>query len=188
MLKPDELQGLALQPDDPLEDPNYLPEDLINEKITGPSVEMDPSQVTGNMNYIHLSKEERAQDELDRKELALRKLFTALQNDTIMYKFDQNNLQLHIVDSVSKRVLSKVNMPKYVIRSFKKIKRSFKTLKSVLSKYEKDSLNKIFKSYMEKSYKHSMEHIKQKQEILGKQKIYLEIQRKQQKEFMHQQA
>lgn len=171
MLKPDEVQDLALQLHDRLEDPDYSPENLIKDQVPGPRYKIDSTELTGNLNYVHKTKEELAQDELDHKELALRKLFTALQNDTIMYKFDQNKLELHIVDSVSKRILSKVKMPKYVIRSFKRIKKSFKTLKNVLSRYEKDSLNKIFKSYMEKSYKHSMKNIKANQEVLDKQKM-----------------
>lgn len=187
MLKPDELQGLALNPDDPLEDPDMKPENLIEDSITGPKITSRYGLLHSGANFVTQTKAQKEQEELDRKELNLRKLFTALQNDTIMYKFDHSSLQLHIVDSRSKRLISKVAMPHYVLKSFKKIKKSFKTLQKVLSTYEKDSLNKIFKSYMEKSYKDSLRHISAQQDVLAKQKVLLEIQNEQEKQFLRDQ-
>jgi hypothetical protein len=184
MLKPDELQGLALNPDDPLEDPDMKPENLIEHRITGPKITSRYGLLRSGANFVTQTKAQKEQEELDRKQLNLRKLFTALQNDTIMYKFDHSTLQLHIVDARSKRLISKVKMPQNVLKSFKNIKKSFSTLKKLLSTYEKDSLNKIFKSYMEKSYKDSLSKISAQQDILAKQKVLLEIQNAQEKQYL----
>jgi hypothetical protein len=184
MLKPDELQGLALNPDDPLEDLDMKPENLIEHRITGPKITSRYGLLRSGTNFVTQTKAQKKQVELDRKQLNLRKLFTALQNDTIMYKFDHSTLQLHIVDARSKRLISKVKMPQNVLKSFKNIKKSFSTLKKLLLTYEKDSLNKIFKSYMEKSYKDSLSKISAQQDILAKQKVLSEIQNAQEKQYL----
>ena len=119
---------------------------------------------------IEAMREERVRMQLKSKEKKLRNQYEKLSSDKIIYKFDTDELTLSAVDHKSGKFLTYLELPKDLTNSQNFVREKFAKMYESIKTYEKNSLDKIFREFMEKFYMESIEKLKEKQKIINKQK------------------